>query len=348
MKKKYLIIVLLIVIMLFSVYNLYSAKVMLISYSSYYIKEIIWFLFGFLIVFMSIKLNLDIIFRNSKYFYILGVLLLVMTHFLGVNINGSTSWLKIGPFSIQPSEFMKIPLILSLRNVSLSEQSNIRYFIISLILTIIPSVIVFLEPDTGAVIIYFLIFLTFMFMRGFNKWVYIISGLVVTGIIIIFIYIYVFQRDLFISLFGVSLFYRIDRITGFLNQDGYQMNQALASLKASKLFGRGELVYFPESATDFAFTFLVSQVGIVPSIIFLIIYALLIININSIKGDKYINNALVVIITFQFIVNVLMNIGLFPIIGITLPFLSYGGSSLLSYMILIGLALKKVSYDTYL
>ena len=122
----------------------------------------------------------------------------------------------------------------------------------------------------------------------------------------------------------------------------------LSSLKASKLFGRGELIYFPESATDFAFTFLVSQIGIIPSIIFLIIYALLIINLKSIKTDKYIITPLITIITFQLIINVLMNIGLFPIIGITLPFLSYGGSSLLSYIILITLALKKVSNDTYL
>ncbi len=348
MKKKYLTIILLIIIMLFSVYNLYSAKVMLKSYSSYYIKEMFWFLFGFLFIFISSKLNLDIIFKNSKYIYILGIMLLIVTHFLGVNVNGSTSWLKVGPISIQPSEFMKIPLILSLRSVSLKKYSNIKYFIICLILTIIPSVIVFLEPDTGAVIIYVLIFLTFMFMRGFNKWFYIISGLVIFFVILAFIYIYMFQRDLFVSVFGASLFYRIDRITGFLNQDGYQRNQALASLKLSKLFGRGELVYFPESATDFAFTFLVSQVGIVPSIIFLVIYILLIINIKSISGDKYINNALIVIITFQLIINVLMNIGLFPIIGITLPFLSYGGSSLLSYIILISLVLKKVSNDTYL
>ena len=118
--------------------------------------------------------------------------------------------------------------------------------------------------------------------------------------------------------------------------------------ETSKLFGRGELIYFPESATDFAFTFLVSQIGIIPSIIFLIIYALLIINLKSIKTDKYIITPLITIITFQLIINVLMNIGLFPIIGITLPFLSYGGSSLLSYIILITLALKKVSNDTYL
>ena len=160
------------------------------------------------------------------------------------------------------------------------------------------------------------------------------------------IYLSIFISIFFIKLFGSSLFYRIDRITNFLNQDGYQRNQALASLKASKLFGRGELIYFPESATDFAFTFLVSQIGIIPSIIFLIIYALLIINLKSIKTDKYIITPLITIITFQLIINVLMNIGLFPIIGITLPFLSYGGSSLLSFIILITLALKK--YQTIL
>lgn len=348
MKKKYLTIIFLILIMLFSVYNLYSAKVMLKSYSTYYIKELIWFALGFLIIIISSKLNLDIIFKNSKYIYALGIFLLIITHFFGININGSTSWLKLGPVSIQPSEFMKIPLIISLRSISLKNYSNTKYFIYALIITIIPSVLVFMEPDTGAVIIYLLIFITFIFMRKYNKWFYITSTIIIIGIILTFTYLYLFQRNFFIKLFGSSLFYRIDRITNFLNQDGYQRNQALASLKASKLFGRGELIYFPESATDFAFTFLVSQIGIIPSIIFLIIYALLIINLKSMKTDKYIITPLITIITFQLIINVLMNIGLFPIIGITLPFLSYGGSSLLSYIVLITLALKKVSNDTYL
>lgn len=348
MKKKYLTIIFLIIIMLFSIYNLYNSKVMLKSYSNYYIKELIWWVIGFLVIIISSKLNLDIIFKKSKYLYVLGIILLVITHFFGITINGSTSWLKVGLVSIQPSEFMKIPLILSLRNISLRNYSNIKYFIYALVLTLIPSIIVFMEPDTGAVIIYFLIFITFIFMRKYNKWFYIISALLLFCIILIFIYLYLFQRDLFIKVFGTTLFYRIDRITNFLNQDGYQRNQALASLRSSKLFGRGELIYFPESTTDFAFTFLVSQIGIIPGIIFLIIYSLLIIILNSIKTDKYIKVAFITIISFQFIINVLMNIGFFPIIGITLPFLSYGGSSLLSYIILITLILKKVSNDTYL
>ena len=348
MKKKYLTIIFLIIIMLFSIYNLYNSKVMLKSYSNYYIKELIWWVIGFLVIIISSKLNLDIIFKNSKYLYVLGIILLVITHFFGITINGSTSWLKVGLISIQPSEFMKIPLILSLRSISLRNYSNIEYFIYALVLTLIPSIIVFMEPDTGAVIIYFLIFITFIFMRKYNKWFYIISALLLFCIILIFIYLYLFQRDLFIKVFGTTLFYRIDRITNFLNQDGYQRNQALASLRSSKLFGRGELIYFPESTTDFAFTFLVSQIGIISGIIFLIIYSLLIIILNSIKTDKYIKGAFITIISFQFIINVLMNIGFFPIIGITLPFLSYGGSSLLSYIILLTLILKKVSNDTYL
>ena len=348
MKKKYLTIIFLIIIMLFSIYNLYNSKIMLKSYSNYYIKELIWWVIGFLVIIISSRLNLDIIFKKSKYLYVLGIILLVITHFFGITINGSTSWLKVGLVSIQPSEFMKIPLILSLRSISLRNYSNIEYFIYALVLILIPSIIVFMEPDTGAVIIYFLIFITFIFMRKYNKWFYIISALLLFFIILIFIYLYLFQRDLFIKVFGTTLFYRIDRITNFLNQDGYQRNQALASLRSSKLFGRGELIYFPESTTDFAFTFLVSQIGIIPGIIFLIIYSLLIIILNSIKTDKYIKGAFITIISFQFIINVLMNIGFFPIIGITLPFLSYGGSSLLSYIILITLILKKVSNDTYL
>ncbi|MDO4375608.1 MAG: FtsW/RodA/SpoVE family cell cycle protein [bacterium] len=349
MKKKYFTLIYLIIIMIYSIYNLYNAKIMLLSYSNYYIKELIWFILGFIIIFLSTKINIDIILKNSKYLYILGIIMLICVHFFGININGSTSWIKIGKISIQPSEFMKIPLILSLRTISLKNYSNIKTFIICFILTLIPSILVFLEPDTGAVLIYILIFLAFTFMKKYNKWFYIISIVIIITLASSFLYLYFQKRELFISLFGSSLFYRMDRITNFINKDGYQRNQAISSLKSSKLFGRGTLIYFPESATDFAFTFLVSQIGIVPSIIYLIIYALFILNIKGNKqSDKYIKISLITILTFQLIINVLMNLGLFPIIGITLPFLSYGGSSLLSYMILISLTLKKVSDDTYL
>ena len=172
--------------MLFSIYNLYNSKIMLKSYSNYYIKELIWWVIGFLVIIISSRLNLDIIFNKSKYLYVLGIILLVITHFFGITINGSTSWLKVGLVSIQPSEFMKIPLILSLRSISLRNYSNIEYFIYALVLILIPSIIVFMEPDTGAVIIYFLIFITFIFMRKYNKWFYIISALLLFCIILIF------------------------------------------------------------------------------------------------------------------------------------------------------------------
>ena len=118
MKKKYLTIIFLIIIMLFSIYNLYNSKIMLKSYSNYYIKELIWWVIGFLIIIISSKLNLDIIFKNSKYIYVLGIFLLIITHFFGININGSTSWLKLRTVSIKPSKIIKIALIISLRSIS--------------------------------------------------------------------------------------------------------------------------------------------------------------------------------------------------------------------------------------
>lgn len=349
MKKKILTLIYLFILALISIYNLYNVKIMMTSYKTYYIKELIWFTIGFTIIFLSTKINTDIILKNSKYIYILGTITLAFVHIFGININGSTSWLKIGNISIQPSEFMKIPLILSLRTISLKNYSATKTFITSFILTLIPSILVFLEPDTGAVIIYLLIFLTFTTTQKYNKWFYIIILIIIITSGASFLYLYFQKRELFISLFGTSLFYRMDRITNFINKDGYQRNQALLSLKSSKLFGRGELIYFPESATDFAFTFLVSQIGIIPSVLYLIIYSLFIISIKKNKhSDKYIKDSLITILIFQLMINVLMNLGLFPIIGITLPFLSYGGSNLLSYMILISLVLKKVSEDTYL
>ena len=336
--RKY-IIILLVLIMLFSVSNLYMIG------GDYYYKEIMWFIVGFGCIYLISRINIKFIQDKSIYLYVLGNILLLVILLFGSSINGAKIWLKIGNISLQGSEFMKIFLILYLREFSKKNMSDLKYFLFSFIIVLIPSILTFLEPDTGAVIVYFMIYLVFLILRRLNKFYYIVP----LGLIIIlsglFLGLYYGKQDLFIKIFGTSFFYRMDRITLFFKGEGYQISEALKSISNSGLLGIRNKVYFPEGATDFAFTSLIGNIGIIGAGIFLFVYNLFFVLICNLKVDKYLLLPVVIIILFEYVINVLMNVGLFPIMGITLPFLSYGGSSLVSIMILIGLVLKEKSIE---
>lgn len=350
-----MILILVLILMLFSLINNYSAAYILPSYTNYFIKELIWYSIGFFIIFIISKINVELLFKYSFYLYILGNIILLLTLFIGTNINGSTSWIMIGSIGFQPSEFMKIALIMYLYKITVKYKSltDWKYILITFIIILIPSFLTFLEPDTGAVLIYLVIYLAFLINKKLNKWWYICSlGSIIIASFLFFFAYYNYQ-DLFINTFGTSFFYRMDRITSFISGEGYQLNKALVSIGSSGLFGRGVRnipEYFPEAPTDFAFALLINNIGFIGIIIFLVVYGLLIFNIIKLINEKtrMFLFPIILLLLFQFSVNVLMNIGLFPIIGITLPFISYGGSNLLSYMIIIGLILniRKVSLDT--
>jgi len=343
MEKKYKIILVLFILMLFSLINNYSAAFILSMYDNYFIKQLIWFLIGFFIIWLSNKLNISLLIKYSFYLYIIGNILLLLALIIGTNINGATRWIDIGFFSLQPSEFMKIFIILYLILFSKKKMSDFKYIIFSFIIILIPSILTFLEPDTGALIPYFLIWVAFLINKGINKWWYIISSSLILLLSSSFLYFYYNYQDAFVSFFGTSFFYRMDRLTNFGDEEGYQISRALTSIGSAGLFGRSLSdipEYFPEAPTDFAFALLINNIGFVGIIIFLIIYSYFIYILISLinKKNKLLMLSIVLILLSQFSINILMNIGLMPIIGITLPFISYGGSSLISYFILISLA----------
>ena len=336
MKRK--VIIPLIILSIFSIINNYYSRYYLSSFNNYYIKTIIWFIVGYLIIFITSKININYILNKGLYLYIFGIILLILTLFIGTNVNGSKSWIGISKLSIQPSEFMKIPLIIYLREITIKDNiSDIKYILMSFIITIIPSILVFLEPDTGPIISYIVIFISFLIMKKINKKYYIIGGIITILPLILLTYLYIFNKELFISILGTNIFYRIDRITSFINQEGYQINTALKSISLSKYLGIKKRVYFPEAPTDFAITLLISNFGLIGLIIYLTTYSYFLYQINKQKKDKLIIYPIINTIIVQLCINLLMNVSLFPIIGITFPLLSYGGSSIISYFILISI-----------
>ena len=305
------------------------------------------------------KMKNEYLYRHTTFLYILGNILLLGLLFFAEPINNSRCWYTIpGIGSFQPSEFMKIFIMLMLAKVIHDFRSDYTnptikeegmFILKTLGIVLIPSILTFLEPDTGSVIIYFIIYLSMMFVSGIRLRWFIFAFLIIGLILGIVLGLYFFNEKLFINIFGTDLYYRLDRIFDWHSGSGLQLENAKAAIGSAGLFGHGfnkTPIYFPEAATDFIFAILASNFGLLGVIILLGITAYLDVNIINLAKrkindtDKYILIGIVSMLLFQQIQNIGMTIGLFPITGITLPFISYGGSSLLSYMLIVGIILN--------
>ena len=292
-------------------------------------------------------------YRISSYsflLYIISNLFLLYVLLFGKVINGSRAWINVLGIGFQPSEFTKISLLLCFDRYIDKKNGIIK----CIILLVIPSVLTFLEPDTGTVIFYFVIFVSILLSLKLKRKYYIYSLSILSLLIFSFFLLFFFKSDLFIRIFGSSFFYRIDRIINFISNEGFQINNALIGIGSGGVFGRGieYVIYIPEAITDFMFATLLMRFGYIVGLIVIIIYIFLdfslISDIRKISKHKYYVIGLFGLLLYQQLQHMLMNVGLLPITGITLPFVSYGGSSLISYYILFGILLniKKYQIDT--
>ena len=322
------------------------------------IKQAVWYITGFILITFIMLLPSNN-YKYHIYFYLFNIFLLLLVLIISNPINGSKCWLilpKIG--SIQPSEFMKISLIITLskitgdwtlNNKKLNIKRELNLFLRIFLVIFLPISLTFLEPDTGAVFIYLIITISILFVSPLRKRWFIILSIIIVLLLSSFLYLYFFKQDLFINIFGTNLFYRIDRLLDWKNGTGMQLENSLTAIGSSGITGHGYKntpIYFPESGTDFIFAVYASNFGLIGCIILIILlltFDILLINIakktNSIT-DKYIICASIGMLLYQQVQNIGMTLGIFPITGITLPFISYGGSSLLSYLLIIGLILK--------
>jgi rod shape determining protein RodA len=188
-----------------------------------------------------------------------------------------------------------------------------------------------------------------MFVSGIRFRWFSIAFIILIIIVGCFSCIYFFKEDLFIKLFGTSIYYRIERIFNWRDGSGLQLENALAAIGSSGLLGHGydqTPIYFPESSTDFIFAVYASNFGLIG--VFFLLGVIIYLDINILiltrkkieDTDKFIIAGILGMLLFQQIQNIGMTIGLLPITGITLPFVSYGGSSLLSYMLIVGIILN--------
>ncbi len=323
------------------------------------LKQGIWYLIGWILVGLLLKYKNEYLYNLSKYLYTVGNILLLLLLFFGTPINNSRCWFTIpGIGSFQPSEFMKIFIMLILATMIHNFRSDYKnptikeefiFILKTLGIVLIPSILTFLQPDTGAVLIYLIIYFSMMFVSGIRLRWFVGAGSLLVILIIGILGLYFYKENLFIKLFGTSIYYRLDRIFNWQNGSGLQLENALAAIGSAGLFGHGynnTPIYFPESSTDFIFAVYASNFGLIGVLILLTIIIYLDIQIilltrkKILDTDKFIVAGILGMLIFQQIQNIGMTVGLLPITGITLPFVSYGGSSLLSYMLLVGILLN--------
>ena len=351
---------LLIVIIIFaiiSVISIFSAQSLLSSsYSNLYIKQIMWFGVGFILAYFIMFIGNNFFLKNYKLLYIIGIISLILVLIIGKEINYAKCWFVIpGIGNFQPSEFMKIILIITLANMinkfhedynNPTVKQEFIFLLKIIFIVFIPSLLTFLQPDTGVVLIYLLITTVMLFISGIRyRWFLILITILLATVGSVLL-IYFINTDLFIKIFGTDFFLRVDRLLDWSSGSGYQLGNGLTAIGSSGIFGHGfnhTPIYIPEPQTDFIFAVFTSNFGLIGAILLigLILFfdiKLILIAINSSKNiNKYLISGIIGMLIYQQFQNIGMTLGLMPITGITLPFISYGGSSLLSYMIMVGI-----------
>ena len=355
-----------ILFMIISTMTIYSAMTYLPSdLGNLALKQLAWYGIGWIVVIIILFLSNQKIFQYVWYIYITNIILLLLLLVIGKPINGSKCWFIIpGVGSIQPSEFMKIAMILMSSIItgnwvkSLKKQPTLKQelFFLGKILGIwlIPSILTFLEPDTGAVFIYTIILISILWTSPLRKRWFLIGGILIMILLGMFLGIYFLKQELFVEIFGTDLFYRIDRLLDWKNGTGMQLENSLTAIGSSGILGHGynrTPIYFPESGTDFIFAVYASNFGLLGSLLLLLLifyfdFQILQMAKNTSNiTEKFVIAGILGMLVYQQFQNIGMTLGILPITGITLPFISYGGSSLLSYMIMIGIVFN-ISNET--
>ncbi|HNX10895.1 MAG TPA: rod shape-determining protein RodA [bacterium] len=281
-----------------------------------------------------------------RYLYFFGIFLLLAVLVLGQSINGTKGWFSIFGFGIQPVELVKIILIIFLARLFANpafKSRPLKYFLLSGAATMILVALVLAQPDFGSALILSFIWVFMLIVTGFHRR-YFIAILLVAAVIFSSAWLFFFQD------------YQKERILTFLNpsynslNQGYNINQAIIAVGSGGITGRGvgfgsqsQLKFLPESHTDFIFAVVAEELGFLGIVLIFSFYSVFF--FRSIRVLEKINDDFAIFVVLggmglifvEMFINIGMNIGLLPVVGIALPFISYGGSSILASLMLVGI-----------
>lgn len=334
-----------------AVMNLYSASYPPKAWGTPpYLKQIYFFLMGFTAILFVISFDYNELHFWNYPFYMLIVFLLVLSYILGQSAGGAQRWIDLGFFRLQPSEPAKLMLVITLASYYSRKEVvggySIKQLITPIVLTTIPFLLILMQPDLGTAMMLAIIFVSMtVFVR--------------------------LQLSTYLTLGGSALFavvfawfkllkpYQKQRVQTFLNPEndpmghGYQIMQSKIAVGSGGKFGKGylegtqgHLHFLPERHTDFAFSVWCEEWGFFGSMFFLGIYFFLLLwglRVAMHTRDRFgmlLAYGVVMLIFWQAIINILMVLGFLPVVGIPLPLVSYGGSSLLTTLLALGILIN--------
>ena len=371
---------------------IYSATVNHPTAYSNFSRQLFWAIGSIITLFLIYAVPSQFIKFASVPSYIASIVLLIAVHLIGKQVYGAKSWLNLGFFGFQPSEFAKIGTILMLA-YWLSEKkrdlNNFKEIVTALAIGGIPIILILMEPDFGTSIVFVAITVTMVFWSGislFTLFVVLSPGVVafaslfgtvsfLIAVLAVVILLFYFKKNIFTSasvlitniaagfFFDFALRYlrphQQNRILTFINPEsdplgaGYNALQAKVAIGSGGLIGKGylhgnqtQLRYIPEQWTDFIFCVIGEEFGFIGSVITLGLFMYLfirLINLSYNASNKFSSLVVIGVLSLMFThfaINLGMNLGVTPVVGLPLPFLSYGGSSLLVNIILIGFTLN--------
>ncbi len=336
-------------IYIIGILNLYSATFNEVFTKGlpYYKSQLIWFCIGIFLGGMVLLFHYKLLGRFAYIIYFFNLALLVLVLIVGKSSLGGRRWIYLGPFSIQPSEFMKLSAVLAMAKYFEYEGATSGYRLRDLWLPftmiLVPSILIIIQPDLGTALILLLTFASLMLFIKVDKKSLIV--LAITGIIALPI---VYQ-------YGLKS-YQKQRITSFINPmsdpkgSGYNSIQSMIAIGSGKFLGKGfkkgtqsQLNFLPEHHTDFIFSVFSEEHGFLGTIVLISLYLLFFLtglNIAYVSHDKFgtlVALGILMIYFWHIFINIGMVCGILPIVGVPLPFMSYGGSALVTS--LIGIAI---------
>ena len=309
-------------------------------------KQFSRFWLGFAVLFLVALTNLRFWLKYAYFFYIVTVVMLIVVQFFGHDAMGAQRWLNLGFIRIQPSELMKISLIMALARYfhgsSQQEITSVSYMVMPSFMVLLPVILVLKQPDLGTAVLMGAASVSLFFLVGVQMWKFGALGLL--GLISIPIG-WRFLHD-----------YQKERVFTFLDPErdplgkGYHILQSKITLGSGGIFGKGflqgtqsRLNFLPEKHTDFIFTVWAEEFGLIGSVALLLLYLVLIFYgyVIAFRSSSFFGRLLALGLTtnlFMYVfINIAMVMGLLPVVGVPLPMISYGGTVMLTLMFSFGL-----------
>ena len=317
--------------------------------NNYFEKHTIRFLFSFILLIAVALTSIKFWVGSAYLFYIFVLILLILVDYFGLSAQGAKRWLNLGVFNLQPSELMKVAVILALARyyqfIKIDDTDRITKLALPLALIIIPFIVVVKQPDLGTALFILAVSLAMLWLAGLNLRIFSFGAISV----------------LILAPLSISLLkpYQKQRILTFFNPEndplgaGYHVIQSKIAIGSGGFFGKGfmkgsqsNLDFLPEKHTDFIFTVFAEQFGYIGCILLILLFIFLIMRIDIIsKNSRNTFSRLMCFgISFNFFVYVGINIGmvsgLLPIVGVPIPIMSYGGTAMITTMFALGLVLS--------